>query len=325
MPLRIAFAGSPSFAASILTQLIGSPYQPVVVFTQPDRPTGRGRRIATTPVKDIALQHAIPIEQPLSLKRGGADLLAEYSPDVFVVVAYGLILPQSVLDTPPLGCVNVHASLLPRWRGAAPIERAYMAGDLETGISIMKMEAGLDTGPVFRRVRLPIDETTSMASLYEDLAKVGGKALMETLSAMETNPGLAPEPQNDELATYAEKITARDRLLHYGRSALINARQINALAERSPVRQTGGNFTFQCLSASVAAGEAAAFSAQSAPGEITRFDDTGLYVECATDTLRISRVRIEGGKGSKLDAKQFHNGYRQAFPLGTILTNPAPS
>ena len=207
-PLRIIFAGTPDFAAESLRALLQGNHEVVAVYTQPDRPAGRGRELKASPVKQLALEHDLPIRQPASLKDADTQFdLAEWQADLMVVAAYGLILPQRVLDTPRLGCINVHASLLPRWRGAAPIQRAILAGDRETGITIMQMDAGLDTGAMLYKATCPISASDTGASLHDRLALLGGDALLAVADALRDGETLKPEPQDAALATYAAKLS----------------------------------------------------------------------------------------------------------------------
>jgi methionyl-tRNA formyltransferase len=226
--LRVAFAGTPDFALPALRALINSPHRVVGVLTQPDRPKGRGRQLASSPVKLAALEHGVPVAQPATLKSEAdrADLAA-WKPDVLVVVAYGLILPRAALELPRLGCVNIHASLLPRWRGAAPIQRAILAGDERTGVSIMKMDVGLDTGPVFLERIVAIEPHDTGGSLHDRLAFEGGAALIEVLEAMATNSARST-PQREEGVTYAAKIDKSEALIDWSRSALEIERQVRA-------------------------------------------------------------------------------------------------
>ncbi len=226
--LRVAFAGTPEFARPVLLELLRSTHQVVGVLTQPDRPRGRGRRLSASPVK-VAAQTRVPVAQPAALN-SPADWapMIEWRPDVLVVVAYGLLLPQAVLDLPPLGCLNVHASLLPRWRGAAPIERALLAGDTETGLTIMRMEAGLDTGPILLQCPVAIDPRDTGASLRDRLADLAGPLLLQALDGL-TRGTLTARPQPAEGVTYARKLEKRDALIDWQRAAAQIERQIRSL------------------------------------------------------------------------------------------------
>ena len=227
--MRLTFAGTPEFAATVLAALLASPHTVAAVYTQPDRPSGRGRRPAQSAVKQLAAEHGIPVEQPASLR--GPDprqVLAAYDADVMIVAAYGLLLPETVLETPRLGCVNVHASLLPRWRGAAPIQHAILAGGPETGVSIMQMDVGLDTGPVLCRAACPIREDDTGGSLHDTLAALGAVAVLEALTTLAAGNAHA-EPQDEAMATHAGRIAKIDGLIDWSRPAQILERQVRAL------------------------------------------------------------------------------------------------
>ncbi len=220
MTLRVAFAGTPDFALTALEGVAGSRHAVVGVLTQPDRPKGRGRQLAASPVKLAALERGIPVSQPVTLKTEAdrADL-ASWQPDVLVVVAYGLILPRAALELPRLGCVNIHASLLPRWRGAAPIQRAILAGDAETGVSIMRMDVGLDTGPVFLERRVAISPQDTGGSLHDRLAALGASAVVEVLDQLAEDRAIST-PQRDDGVTYAAKIDKAEALIDWSKSGL---------------------------------------------------------------------------------------------------------
>ena len=321
--LRTVFAGSPAFAATILQALCHTPYKPQAVFTQPERSAGRRKKGGA--VKNVAEAQQIPIEQPSNLSSpDDVARLAAYKPDVFIVAAYGLILPPAVLAIPRLDCVNVHASLLPRWRGAAPIERAIMAGDHETGVCIMSMEAGLDTGPVYRHASTRIDAAEGAQSLEERLAVMGAKSLIEVLDdiARATQDG-TPLPlakaQPEEGVTYAHKITASDRTVNWQVSAAAVALQVRALADREPARCT---IDLAGDSVGVHLIEAAAMhlpDSGQTPGTIIAADKQGIDVQCATDVLRITRLRIVKGKGTILSAADALNGYAEILAVTNRL------
>jgi methionyl-tRNA formyltransferase len=226
--MRIVFAGTPEFAVPALRALLGSSHAVVGVLTQPDRPSGRGRRLTASPVKLAALQAGVPVDQPAGLREEVARRsLMEWRPDVMVVVAYGLILPREVLALLPLGCLNIHASLLPRWRGAAPIQRAVLAGDCETGVTIMQMEAGLDTGPMLIQAREPIGPDDTSGTLHERLAQKGAAALMEALVAMEQG-SIQARPQPADGVTYAAKIEKAEARIDWGCDAVDIERKVRA-------------------------------------------------------------------------------------------------
>ena len=228
LSLRILFAGTPEFSVPPLRALLASGHDVAGVYTQPDRPAGRGRQLAVSPVKALALEHGVPVHQPASLRSAEeAQALEAVGADLMVVVAYGLLLPQRVLDAPRLGCVNIHASLLPRWRGAAPIQRAVLAGDAETGITIMRMEAGLDTGPMLLVRRLPIARDETGGSLHDKLSVLGAEALMAALPGIAAGT-LVPQPQDEALATYARKLNKGEALIDWTSPALAIERQVRA-------------------------------------------------------------------------------------------------
>ncbi len=217
--LRIVFAGTPDFAARHLAALLSSEHEVIAVYTQPDRPASRGKKLTASPVKTIALEHDIPVYQPENFKSDEAKQeLADLNADIMVVVAYGLLLPQVVLDTPKLGCINVHGSILPRWRGAAPIQRSIWAGDAETGVTIMQMDIGLDTGDMLKIATLPIEASDTSASMYEKLAGLGPDALIDCLADIATGK-VEPVKQDDELANYAKKLSKEEARIDWNDDA----------------------------------------------------------------------------------------------------------
>jgi methionyl-tRNA formyltransferase len=305
--LRIIFAGTPDFSVPPLQALLDSGHRVISVYTQPDRPAGRGRKLAASPVKQVALEYAIPVYQPASLK-GAAEQaeLAAQNADLMVVVAYGLLLPQAVLDAPRLGCVNIHASLLPRWRGAAPIQRAIQAGDGKTGITIMQMEAGLDTGPMIHVLQCPIETDDTGGRLHDRLSTLGARALMEALPEIAAgSPRLIP--QDDSLATYARKLSKDDALLDWRRSAAELEHQVRAF-DPWPVAQTRyDGDTLRVWSAHAVSGSAE-------PGRVATADKQGLDVGCGDGLLRITRLQLPGKK--PVTAADFLNAHD---PLGALL------
>ncbi|GAB4297535.1 MAG: methionyl-tRNA formyltransferase [Methylophaga sp.] len=287
--MRIIFAGTPEFAAECLNALISSEHDICAVYTQPDRPAGRGRKLTPSPVKQLALEHQLPVEQPLNFKSDDSlKTLADYQADLMVVVAYGLLLPQKVLDTPRLGCINVHASLLPRWRGAAPIQRAILAGDQETGISIMKMEAGLDTGPVLLEARIPILDDDTAQTLHDRLATLGARTLLESLQDIETRLGNA-QPQDDSQTTYASKLDKQEARIDWQQPAAQILRQINAF-NPWPVAQT----QWQELTMRIWHAELADSTEKGKPGDIVQVSKHGLDVQTGDGILRITKLQIPG-------------------------------
>ncbi|MEM7101024.1 MAG: methionyl-tRNA formyltransferase [Pseudomonadota bacterium] len=321
--LRVIFAGSPQFADTIFCALVDAAIRPIAVYTQPDKPKGRGRKLSPNPVKLRASELEIPIYQPDSLRDEEAQAeLAALLPDVLVVVAYGQILPQSVLDIPKFGCINVHASLLPRWRGAAPIERAVMAGDHETGVAIMQMEAGLDTGPVYRMSRTPIETKPddTCANLEQNLASLGAEDLIQVLGELESGNLAPPQPQPEAGVTYANKLTPQDRIPNWHSSAELVAKHIWALRDRLPVRAQITGAGVQILSAHPV--EQNELDSTTQPGTLVDANKSGITVQCATDLLRITQLRMEKGKGTILSAADAINGHQAAFVPGHVLAPP---
>jgi methionyl-tRNA formyltransferase len=288
---RILFAGTPTFAVPALSALIAADWTVVAVYTQPDRPAGRGRKTASGPVKQVALDADIPVLQPPSLKSAAAlEQMQALSPDLLVVAAYGLILPATILACPRLGCLNIHASLLPRWRGAAPIQRAIAAGDEYTGISLMHMEQGLDTGPVYATQRTRIGPRETGGSLHDRLAAIGAKLLLDSLPAI-CEQSLTPQPQDHDAATYASKLDKREAMIDWRRSALEIDRQIRAF-EPWPVAQTHcQGETLRLWEASpLAAGE----TDQPLPGTVLGSSSDGIEVATGAGVLRIERLQAPG-------------------------------
>ena len=329
--LTTAFAGSPAFAAAILKVLAATKFAPVAVLTQPDRPSGRGRKVAANPVKSLAETLALPILQPASLRSSEVHAeIAQLELDVLIVASYGLILPVEVLNLPTYGCLNVHASLLPRWRGAAPIERAIMAGDSETGVCIMQMEEGLDTGPVFASKSVPITEDTTAKDMYDTLADIGAKrliAVLKTLSAAKAGKRPLPQPQaqNDDLATYAKKLTKDDRIINWQQPAEQIAHQVIALADRLPVRAWVNECGVQFLSAR-SIEQTILREETVVPGTIVDASNTGLIIQCATDLLQITSLKVERGKGKVLDPAAALNGFSDLFyPGARFIVQPGQS
>lgn len=321
--LRLGFAGTPEFAATILNGLIEAGLQPKLVLTQPDRPTGRGRKTRPSPVRRIADAHGIAVETPQRLK---GESLDEHRLDLLIVAAYGLILPAHILNAPRLGCLNVHASLLPRWRGAAPVERAMMAGDEETGVCLMQMDEGLDTGPVYRCESIPIAPQETGGELEARLATAGTGLLLGLLPEIEE---LSPSPQPEAGATYAAKLTAADSEPDLDASAALLARQVRALSDRQPValyaRDDAGPVRIRCLgpARSEPAEPAGEASAGETPGTIVRIDKAGLWLACGEGILCIPSIQLNRGKGTAMAAKAAANGYPGIIHQGARLTATA--
>ncbi|MBV64723.1 MAG: methionyl-tRNA formyltransferase, partial [Halomonas sp.] len=273
-PLRVVFAGTPDFAASSLAAVLDSEHEVVAVYTQPDRPAGRGRKLTPSPVKQLAQEHGLPVVQPASLKDADDQAeLAALNADVMVVVAYGLLLPQAVLDTPRLGCINVHASLLPRWRGAAPIQRAIEAGDSVSGVTIMQMDAGLDTGAMLYEVRTPITSRTTGGDLHDRLAIQGANALIHVLDNLD-NGSLEATPQPEEGVTYAAKLSKAEAELDFSQPAEQLARKIRAFNPWPVAWCPLGNDRLRLLMASVEPGE----QPPAAPGTLLAHGDEHLRI-----------------------------------------------
>lgn len=291
VPLRIVFAGTPAFGIPCLQAIHDSPHELVAVYTQPDRPAGRGRVLQASAVKEWALNQQIPVFQPLNFKEEGsiADL-ASLEADVMVVIAYGLLLPLKVLNTPKYGCINVHASLLPRWRGASPIQQVIAAGDAETGITIMQMDVGLDTGPELARIVCPVTRQETAASLHDKLALLGKASLLEVLDKV-GQQRLQPIVQNDSLATYAPKITKQQAHINWHQPAIEIDRQIRAY-NPWPIAYTQiGEESLRIFSAQVENGQH-----NSEPGTIIAIDKLGILVNTGQDFLRLLTIQLAGGK-----------------------------
>lgn len=320
--LRLAFAGSPEFAATILSTLQQSQFPCGLVLTQPDRPSGRGRKLVPNAVRKLADEQTLNVLQPISLKDTEAVAqLRAFAPDVLIVAAYGLLLPQAVLDIPTYGCLNVHASLLPRWRGAAPIERAVMAGDRETGVAIMQMEKGLDTGPVFASHTVTIGECTDIAELEQRLAENGATLLLRVLEQLVANPSLQPLPQPTLGVCYAQKLTAADRHIDWQQDAEHIARQVWALSHRMPAQTAIGGAEVQILAATaLAPGE---FSNSSKPGKLVEAGKKRLVVECGSGLLQLDRLRLNRGKGLVMDAAAARNGYADVLKADAVFATEA--
>ncbi|MDV7213895.1 methionyl-tRNA formyltransferase [Azotobacter beijerinckii] len=309
-PLRIVFAGTPEFAAEHLEALLAAGQRPIAVYTQPDRPAGRGQKLMPSPVKQLALQHGISVHQPLTLRDPAAQAeLAALEPNLMVVVAYGLILPQAVLDIPRLGCINSHASLLPRWRGAAPIQRAIEAGDGESGVTVMRMEAGLDTGPMLLKVATPIQPADTGGSLHDRLAGLGAAALIEAIGRLAAGE-LQDERQDDALATYAHKLNKDEARLDWNRPAVELERLIRAF-DPWPVSHTSLNGTpLKVFAAFVEPGSGA-------PGTLLAVGRDGLTVACGSGALRLTRLQLPGGK--PLAFAELYHSRREQFAVGQVL------
>ena len=308
--MRIVFAGTPEFAAEHLKALLASQHEIIAVYTQPDRPAGRGQKLMPSPVKQLAVDNGIPVLQPPTLRNAEAQAeLAALQPDLMVVVAYGLILPQVVLDIPRLGCINSHASLLPRWRGAAPIQRAVQAGDAESGVTVMRMEAGLDTGPMLLKVSTPISADDTGGTLHDRLAELGPPAVLEAIAGLDagTLPG---EVQDDALATYAHKLNKDEACIDWSRPADELERLVRAFNPWPICHSTLDGEALKVLAAKPAQG-------QGTPGEILSASKDGLIVACGESALCLTRLQLPGGKA--LNFGDLFNSRRKKFASGTVL------
>lgn len=306
-PLRILFAGTPEFAAAHLKALIAADQQVVAVYTQPDRPAGRGKKLTPSPVKTLAQHHSIPVEQPLNFKSEEAIAqLHHYQADVMVVVAYGLLLPVAVLNAPKYGCINVHASLLPRWRGAAPIHRAIEAGDAESGITIMQMDQGLDTGDMLEIVKLPITPTETTASLHDKLITAGAPALLKTLDQI-VQGTLSPLPQPKEGVIYAHKIQKSQAQLDWRQPAAVLERRIRAFTPHPMAFTEIGATRIKVCQATLAAAPSTTTRA-TLPGTVLDVSSAGVIVACKEGALCITQLQLPGKRPVNL------SGFLNAHP-----------
>ncbi|MBL7637915.1 methionyl-tRNA formyltransferase [Atlantibacter hermannii] len=310
--LRVIFAGTPDFAARHLDALLAANYNVVGVFTQPDRPAGRGKKLMPSPVKVVAQEHGLPVFQPASLRPAdNQQLIADLNADIMVVVAYGLILPKAVLEMPRLGCINVHGSLLPRWRGAAPIQRSLWAGDDETGVTIMQMDVGLDTGDMLYKLACPITPDDTSASLYDKLAELGPQGLIETLQLLASGEA-KPEVQDESKVTYAEKLSKEEALLDWSLSAAQLERCIRAfnpwpmsyfMMDGQPVKVWKASVIETTMNA--------------APGTILEADKQGIQIATAQGVLNIQELQPAGKKAMK--AQDLLNSRKAFFAPGNRL------
>lgn len=310
--LRIIFAGTPDFAARHLDALLSSEHEIVGVFTQPDRPAGRGKKLMPSPVKVLAEEKGLPVFQPSSLRQAeNQQLVAELNADVMVVVAYGLILPKAVLDMPRLGCINVHGSLLPRWRGAAPIQRALWAGDVQTGVTIMQMDVGLDTGDMLYKLACPITAEDTSATLYDKLAALGPRGLIETLQQLAQGTA-QPQVQDEALVTYAEKLSKDEARMDWSLSAEQLERCIRAF---NPWPMSW--FVIDEQPVKVWKASVLPSSTQAEPGTIVDASKSGIQVATADGILNLESLQPAGKKA--MSAQDLLNSRREWFVPGNRL------
>lgn len=322
--LKIVFAGTPEFALPSLQALLNSPHEISAVYTQPDRPAGRGRQMASSPIKKLALAQNCTVQQPETLRNSATQQqLQSYQPDLMVVVAYGLILPEAVLNIPRYGCVNVHASLLPRWRGAAPIQRAILAGDSQTGITIMQMAKGLDTGDILLQTKCSINQNDTAKLLQDRLAEQGAQALMAYLDLLLTEQ-LKPEAQDNSMACYADKIVKSEAKLDWMKSAIELDRYVRAF-NPWPIAFTTvpvldpKNPTIEPRESSIMriwCSEPVTAANTAKPGTIIAINQQAIDVACGAGVLRLSEVQFSGGK--PLSAREVVNG--KHLKIGQLLS-----
>ena len=308
--MRVVFAGTPEFAVPCLEACRASGAELVAVYTQPDRPAGRGRKLAPSPVKQAALAAGIAVEQPGTLKTAEAQAtLAAYRPDLLVVVAYGLILPRKLLAIPRLGCWNVHASLLPRWRGAAPIQRALLAGDAETGVDLMQMEAGLDTGPVLLEKRTPISRDDTGGMLHDRLAILGAETLAEGLARVLAGGTLAATPQAVEGVAYAHKLDKAESALDFNRPAIALERQVRAFDP-----WPGSDAEIAGERVRVWGACALDHAQQAEAGRVIGVSREGITIACGEGALRITTLQRAGGR--RISAADYLNARPELREVG---------
>lgn len=312
--LKILFAGTPQFAAAALQALLNTPHEIIGVYTQPDRPQGRGQKLAASPVKLLAQEYHLPVYQPVSLKDPlEQQKLASLQADVMVVAAYGLILPAAVLTAPRLGCINIHSSLLPRWRGAAPIQRAILAGDKKTGVTIMQMDAGLDTGAMLYKTECDISAEETSETLHDKLAKQGAEAIVQTLNLLMQDK-LAPEIQNSELATYAHKIQKEEAQLDWQAPAIELERKVRAFNPWPVAFTPMGDQFLRIWQAEVVDRD----TKKVEPGTILQVAKSGIDVATGDGVLRLLVVQPPGGRAMKVS--DFVNARRAEVVEGKMLT-----
>lgn len=318
--LKIIFAGTPDFAAAHLQTLLSSRHQVIAVYSQPDRPAGRGKKLTASPVKEVALANNIPVYQPLNFKSDEAKAeLAALDADLMVVVAYGLILPKAVLDTPRLGCINVHASILPRWRGAAPIQRAIEAGDTEAGVTIMQMDVGLDTGDMLIKATCPILATDTGGSLHDKLIALGAPALLAALDQLQIGTA-RPEKQDDSLSNYAPKLSKEEAALNWRLPAAELERKVRAF-NPFPIAHTKPAGAGDDARIRVWAARALEGSSETQPGTIEGITPDGILVACQHGYLLLEQLQLPSKK--PMSVRDILLGHPGIFKRGDQLEQPA--
>ncbi len=314
--MRIIFAGTPDFAAIALQNLLDAQHNIIAVYTQPDRPAGRGRKLKPGPVKSLALEHNIPVEQPLNFKDADAiDTLKNYHADLMIVAAYGLLLPASVLEAPKQGCLNIHASLLPRWRGAAPIQRAILAGDAETGITIMQMNEGLDTGDMLLKLTTPIEKYDTSGSLHDRLAELGGQAILRALKQLSAQP-LQAEKQDDTFSNYAKKLNKTEAWIDWTQSATEIDRHVRAFNPWPTCQSMLEDKIIRIHAAQILEQSKTANSTTpiNNSGEIIAYSKQGIDVQCGQGQLRLTKCQLPGSRA--MAVSDLHNGHPNMFKSG---------
>ncbi|GAD90943.1 methionyl-tRNA formyltransferase [Vibrio halioticoli NBRC 102217] len=310
--LKIVFAGTPDFAADHLAALLSSEHEVIAVYSTPDKPAGRGKKLTASPVKNLAIEHNIPVFQPENFKSDEAkQQLADLNADIMVVVAYGLLLPKPVLDTPKLGCINVHGSILPRWRGAAPIQRSIWAGDAETGVTIMQMDVGLDTGDMLHIATLPIEPEDTSAALYHKLAKLGPVALIDCLANIAQGTAIAVK-QDDDLSNYAKKLSKEEALLNWSKDAVALEREIRAF---NPWPMS--YFSIADKNIKVWQARVNSEACTEAVGTIISADKNGIQIATGNGRLILEQIQVPGKKA--MSVGDVLNSRADWFPVGTQL------
>jgi len=314
--MRIIFAGTPDFAATALATLLSAGHSIIAVYTQPDRPAGRGRKLKSGPVKALALEHKIPIEQPVNFKEPDSiDTLTNYNPDLMIVAAYGLLLPIKVLEAPTYGCLNIHASLLPRWRGAAPIQRAILAGDPQTGITIMQMNEGLDTGDMLLKLTTPIEVHDTGGSLHDRLADLGGEAILMVLNKLKADL-LQPEKQDEKHVNYAKKLHKAEAWIDWTQTATEIDRHIRAFNPWPTCQSHLADKIIRIHEAHIIDPNNPNSTAptENNVGEILVYSKQGIDVQCGQGQLRLIKCQLPGSRA--MHVADLHNGHPELFNSG---------